>query len=283
MKGDLHCHTSYSDGSLSLESLALTAQRAGLDYIAITDHDTIDTFDEIDRLQPNFKIKFIKGVELSAYDYKRNRKVHILCYLPILRELIKEHCEKLSKDRRECALKMAEMVSEIYPLSVDDVLFYARYSKSLYKQHIVHALADRGYTNTIFGELYNKLFDSHTGSCYLSCSAPDVYKVIEMVGKSGGIAILAHPGVYNSYELAEELCEQGLIDGIEVNHSRNKMGDFNRLTKLADKYHLIKTGGSDFHGFYSSKPVQIGSCTTDEENINAIFSKAGFLNTIINK
>lgn len=273
IRGDLHCHTNFSDGSLSIYEAAQLAEREGMQYLAITDHDTIDTFDEIDLIQPKLSVTLIKGVELSAYDYKRHRKVHILCYMPLLKKDIKNHCERLCKERKDHAIRMIDMVARKYSITYHDVFHYARHCPSIYKQHIMHALADRGYTNSIFGELYDKLFDPKTGSCYLSCPAPDVYDVLDMVKNSGGIAVFAHPAVYNSYDLVVELCEQGLIDGIEVAHTRNKPGDKLKLTKLANKYGLLKTGGSDFHGMYSSLPVVIGDCYAKTKAMEEFINK----------
>ena len=85
---------------------------------------------------------------------------------------------------------------------------------------------------------------------------------------------MAHPRFYNSYELLENLCRENMIDGIEVMHPRNKEGDFDYLSSLADRYNLIKTGGSDFHGFHSMTPRPLGSCFTTDREVEKILALA---------
>ncbi len=272
LKGDLHCHTKFSDGSMSVLNAAKTAERMKIDYLAITDHDTIESFSEVESADKCLNVNLIKGVELSSYDYERKRNVHILCYMPVNTDEIEKHCRAMCKARKECAEEMTRMVAKKYPVMFDDIKEYADGSSSVFKTHIMHALADRGFTSSIISELFYELFDPKTGSCYLSCPSPDVYDVLRMAKESGGAVSFAHPGEYNSYELLEEVCKCGLIDAIEVSHSRNREGDLERLSGLADKFGLIKTGGSDFHGFYSRSPVKIGMCTTDSDNMNRLLA-----------
>ena len=82
MKGDLHCHTTLSDGSLGIEDIIMQAKRTGIDTISITDHDTMASFSRAPVLGDRYGVKVIPGVELSTWDKKRQSKVHILCYAP---------------------------------------------------------------------------------------------------------------------------------------------------------------------------------------------------------
>ncbi len=82
MIGDLHCHTTLSDGSLGIEDIIVQAKRTGVDFISITDHDTMSSISRAKVLGERYGIQTIPGVELSAWDKTRNRKVHILCYAP---------------------------------------------------------------------------------------------------------------------------------------------------------------------------------------------------------
>ena len=119
----------------------------------------------------------------------------------------------------------------------------------------MHALMEAGFTTGIYGPLYDKLFHPEQGSCYVETEYPDVYKVLNLIHSSGGIAVFAHPHIYNSFDLLQELCEKRLIDGIEVWHGKATQDDEAQLQEMCDTYHLIPTGGSDFHGMYSSRPV----------------------------
>lgn len=168
---------------------------------------------------------------------------------------------------------MLQKVMKLYPITSESVLRHATGSKSIFKQHIMHALIDYGYTNEFFGDLYQELFDSKTGSCYESVDYPDVGFVLDLIHSAGGLAVMAHPRYYDSFDLLEELCEKGKLDGVEVWHHTLKEGDEDRLLSIAQKYNLITTGGSDFHGQYNEAPVCIGAHTTPKESLDRIYKK----------
>jgi predicted metal-dependent phosphoesterase TrpH len=84
---------------------------------------------------------------------------------------------------------------------------------------------------------------------------------------------LAHPCVYNNFDLLEELAVAGLVDGVEVWHKSSTEEDRERMLKIAEKYDLIVTGGSDFHGFYSHYPISLGHYTTPVDSLNRILQK----------
>ena len=152
-----------------------------------------------------------------------------------------------------------------YPVPYDMILRRASGSTCIYKQHIMQALMDAGYTDEMFGEVFQKLFDSRSGIARTSFDYPDVFYALEIVKESGGAAVLAHPAVYNSYDVMLEMIEKGL-DGIEVHYPRARESDERELSELCEKHGLIKTGGTDFHGMNTSKVNPIGTCTaTDEE------------------
>lgn len=88
----------------------------------------------------------------------------------------------------------------------------------------MHALMDAGYALSIYGEEYDKLLVQGEHSCNVPIEYPDVYEVLETVHSAGGIAVLAHPRVYDSFDLLDELLEQKRLDGIEVWHPRNQKG-----------------------------------------------------------
>ena len=79
---DLHCHTKLSDGSMGIEDIIEQAKRTNIEWLSITDHDTMASFSRAGILGERFDVNILKGVELSAWDKKRSRKVHILCYAP---------------------------------------------------------------------------------------------------------------------------------------------------------------------------------------------------------
>lgn len=273
MKGDLHCHTRLSDGSEGIEEVISMSKRVGLDFLAITDHDTVASVSRSRVLARRYGIEVIPGVELSCIDRKRNRKVHMLCYLPEKPDRLEGHCAIVCENRRKAGKEMLAKVMKYFPITVEDVAKFSNHSTSLYKQHIMNALMCAGYTTHIFGGLFNELFDSKTGKVYVSVPYPDVYDMIDLIHQAQGLAVLAHPYEYQSLELLEELAAQGLLDGVEVYHSRCKTENEENLIRISQQHDLIMTGGSDFHGYYASKPSPLGNRYTPHESLNALFLK----------
>lgn len=271
MIGDLHCHTTLSDGSLGIEEVILQAKRMELDCLAITDHDTLSSSNRAKILGERYGVKIIPAVELSAWDKKRNRKVHILCYAPQKPERLEGLCLKSCVIRKECAKDMITKVMERYPIPIDAVRMYTKGCKSIYKQHIMRALVNYGYATELYGEINDKLFGYPDGECLVTREYPDVNFVLDLIHSSKGIAVMAHPYLYDNIDLLKELIDIGKIDGIEVNHFSANDKQKAELTKLANENDLIITGGSDFHGLYNSTITYIGSHTTDEENLDKLF------------
>ncbi len=272
MKGDLHCHTKLSDSSEGIEDVIALAKRIGLDFISLTDHDTMASFSRSKILAERYGIHVIPGVEFSAYDELRNRKVHILCYLPLKPDRLEGLCIRANESRKKAGNEMAKLVMKKYPITAESITKYSSGSNCIYKQHIMRALFDAGYTTSIYGGLFQELFNKETGSCLVSYRYPNVYEVLDAIHQAGGIAVMAHPSVYRSMDLLCELTEKGLLDGVEVYHPRNTQEDRNSCLSLAQKKGLLVTGGSDFHGMYSSTDRSfIGSEVVHRDALDQLF------------
>ena len=267
---DLHCHTKLSDGSLGIEDIIVQAKRTGIDFISITDHDTLSSFSRASVLGERYGVRVIQGVELSAWDKKRNRKVHILCYAPKKPDRLEGLCLKCCEIRKACAKEMVEKVMNLYPITLESVLRHATSSKSIFKQHIMHALIEYGYAMEFYGELNDKLFNLNDGICLVEREYPDVEYVLNLIHSARGVAVMAHPVLYDKIELLEELAENKKLDGVEVFHYSADEEQRKNLLEIAEKYNLIVTGGSDFHGLYNAVPTHLGSCTTSKENLDRI-------------
>ncbi len=272
MIGDLHCHTTLSDGSLGIEEVIMQSKRMGLDYLSITDHDTLSSTSRAAILGERYGVKIITGVELSAWDKSKNSKVHILCYAPQKPDRLEGLCLKSCEIRKSCAKDMINKVIEKYPIPPEAVLKYCKGSKSIFKQHIMRALVNYGYATELYGELDDELFNRKTGSCIVTREYPDVNFVIDLIHSSRGVAVMAHPYLFDNIELLVELAEKGKIDGIEVNHYTADEEKRKTLLEIANKYNLIVTGGSDFHGQYNMVPSHIGSNVTDDENLQKLLA-----------
>ena len=278
MKADLHCHTTLSDGSLGIEEVIAQAKRNGLNCLAITDHDTLSSMSRAAVLGNRYGVDIIPAVEFSSYDGKRNTKAHVICYTPKKPDRLEGLCLRTCEIRKVRGKAMSMKVIENFPITLENIIKYAAGSKAIYKCHIMHALMDYGYTIDLYGEVYDKLFSVNDGLCADIVKKeiedyPEVKFVSQLIRSAGGVSVLAHPRVYDNFDLVEELAADGLIDGVEVWHRSNKDGDVERLLEIAEKYDLITTGGSDFHGFYNHYPISIGHYTTPVESLNRILRK----------
>jgi len=274
---DLHCHTKLSDGSLGIEDVIAQAKRMNIDFLSITDHDTMSSFSRADVLGERHGVKILHGVELSAWDKERNSKVHILCYAPKKPDRLEVLCLKACEIRKACSKEMIEKVMEKFPITLESILKHTTSSKSIFKQHIMRALIDYGYALEFYGELDSELFNPKTGSCYVEREYPDVKAVLDLIHSARGVAVMAHPAQYDNIELLEELAKQGKIDGVEVDHYSADENYRSELRSLASKYELIETGGSDFHGLYNAVPTHLGSGSTTKENLDRIIKMANKL------
>ena len=271
MSIDLHCHTKLSDGSLGIDDLIMVAKKSGMTAIAITDHDSLAGTRRGQMIGERLGLQVIPGVEFSAYDKKRDKKVHILCYLPEFPDRLEGLCRKISNARKRAGQFMILKAAQRYPITPDFVVRCASGSTNIYKQHIMHALVECGYTTKIYGELYKELFSPESKNNIISkIDYPEPKEIIEAIHEAGGIAVLAHAGWYDNFELLEdELIELGL-DGVEVWHPKNSEEDRKRLMAIAKKNKLLMTGGSDFHGSYNAEPTKIGDCTMPKEELDLL-------------
>ena len=262
MKLDLHIHSNWSDSTLSIPRLVRLAKVLGLDAISITDHDTMAG--QVEALEEGKKqdLRIIPGVEISAFNPETGRKTHILAYNVRDTEALDRSCRPFLEARHQKNLDSVDRVAAVgYPISRDDVKEYSSLDGTVYRQHIMHALVDRGYSPTIYGPLYKKLFGPD-GLAVVKASYMSAEDAVRMVKDCGGLAVLAHPFQYDSMEYIPCLVALGLA-GIEYHHHTQTPERQEAVIQAARKYRLFLTGGSDFHGFYSEEALPPGSSGTE--------------------
>lgn len=261
---DLHCHTKISDGSMGIDELLSTAKRRGITALAITDHDAIAGATRAVIAGKRIGIDVIHGVEFSAYDKQRGRRVHILGYLCDFPDRLEGMCRRISAARRTAATEMVRKVLRYYPIIPESIARCASGSSAIYKQHIMHALMDAGYATSIFGDAYEKLFNRESGCAYVAIDYPDVREIIDLIHSAGGLAVLAHPYTYHSEELMEELVAEDKLDGIEVWRPTHTQEEIDTLIAFCQQHALLMTGGSDFHGMYAKTARPLGCQAPDD-------------------
>ena len=247
---DLHCHSTWSDGSATFGQLTALAKDSGLSAISVADHDTLAGF--MREEWQHTGITVVPGIEISAYDYRRGRKVHILGYGMQKFSLLEETCMPFLARRHETALKMVATIrSAGYEIREEDALKYAGPAGTLYRQHIMRALMDKGYTEAIYGPLYKELF-GRGGKAQLRIDYMDMRDAVHAVRESGGRAFLAHAFLYDSAEALPELINTGL-SGIEQVYPTHTIAQRQICAEIAECYGLGVSGGTDFHGLYGER------------------------------
>ncbi|WP_424237523.1 PHP domain-containing protein [Bhargavaea ginsengi] len=263
MKADLHVHSRYSDGADSVREVLQRAAEAGITHLSFVDHDTTDALEEALALGEEYGVTVIPGIEISAYDFKRNRKVHMLGYnygsdARHLRAL----CRPLLERRHRHTLEQAEKIRETgLRLDEEQVLAMVPEGGIVYKQHLMDLLTAQPFESADYQQLYRALFKDG-GPASGDIRYIDVFDAVRAIKADGGFAVIAHPGQLDSYGLIPELAAAGL-DGIERHHPDHTSEDHERVDRLAAEFSLFTTGGSDFHGRYGT-PVELGEFTSPD-------------------
>lgn len=272
MTMDLHVHSHYSDGSASVEELLQMASERGLTHLSLVDHDTVRSVEPARMKGREYGITVIPGVEISAYDFSRNRKVHILGYsfdkeAPNIQKL----CNPLLSRRHLNSLWQIEQLQKNgFPIELKEVIEKAEMSGTIYKQHIMDCLVTDAFNSRFYTQLYRQLFKDD-GICASDIEYVDAFAAVRAIKADNGYAVLAHPGQLDSFDIIPELVKHGL-DGIERNHPDHSPEDRMKVEHYARKYSLFQTGGSDFHGRYGQQ-VEVG----DETSPTELFEVASLL------
>ena len=276
MIGDLHCHSKLSDGSTGLDDLVFYAKRAGLDVIAVTDHDTMAGVARAQVLGQRYGLDVIPGCEVSCVDPDTNRRVHVLCYFPQKPNRLEPLFHKILSSRNRAGMEMIQRLMRQYPLTLEHVQRYSNSSKAIYKVHIMQALLDLGYDTKIYGDLYKQLFSSKSpGNVNAPVEYPSVYEALDYIRIAKGIPVMAHPSIYDSMELLERLAREGKLMGVEIDHPKNREEDKTTMRQLAEEYGLLVTGGTDFHGYYTSGHANpLATALTLEEDLKKLYKAA---------
>ncbi|GAB2929259.1 PHP domain-containing protein [Rhodococcus aerolatus] len=268
---DLHTHSTASDGTDSPAELVAHAAAAGLDVVAITDHDTTGGWAEAAAALPA-GLALVRGMELSCTS-AGGLTVHLLGYLvdPDARALADER-DRLQGERRSRLRAMAErMAADGYPVDPDEVMASATGSAG--RPHLAAALIRGGVvanTDEAFADL---LRDG--GPYYVDKADTPLADGVRLVRESGGVPVLAHalarPSDGRNLTLDEiaALVPAGLA-GLEVDHPEHAEPEREQLRALAAEHDLLVTGSSDYHG--DRKVNRLGQCTTADEQLERLLA-----------
>jgi predicted metal-dependent phosphoesterase TrpH len=253
---DLHSHTNESDGTCSPAELVEEAARAGVDVLGITDHDTFRGFDQAAPMARQAGIDPICGIELSTKLH--GQSVHLLGYFLGDNGLqgFRTWVLQMQESRRERNVRLAARLRELgFDLTLEEA--EARGRGMTGRPHFAQLMVDKGYVRNLREAFDEYLDESAKG--YVHRIEPQFAEGVARIRDAGGIASLAHPIRVkgNIPDLLPELCDAGL-NAIEAYHSDHARRDTEQYLGLAERFGLMVTGGSDFHG--AVKPgVLLGS------------------------
>lgn len=271
---DLHAHSTVSDGTDSPAQLVAAAAAAGLDVLALTDHDTTAGWAEAVEALPA-GMRLIRGAEFScvAPDGRGGQvSVHLLGYLfdPASEAILAEQA-RLRDERRERLRAMAvRMAADGFPVDADAVLGDLAPEAPAGRPHLARALVSARVADSV-DEAFRRFLGAG-GPYYIGRADTEILAAIGMVRAAGGVAVLAHPaarrrGPVVELEVIAELAAEGLA-GVEVDHPDHAGEDRAALRELAVAVDLVVTGSSDYHG--TNKTVSLGQETTDPRALERI-------------
>lgn len=268
MRIDLHAHTTASDGTDTPAELVAAAAAAGLDVVAITDHDTTSGWEQALAVRPP-GLTIVPGAEFSCVHHGaggRRVGLHLLGYLfdPDDAALRAER-SRLRESRRDRARIIVErLAADGYPITWDRVQAMAD-GGAVGRPHIGRALVEAGAVPDVSAAFAELL--SSRGKYYQRKADADVFDAIALIRAAGGLPVFAHPlarrrGPIVADETIAAMAAAGLV-GIEVDHPDHDAADREHAATLARELDLVPTGSSDYHGTNKSTPL--GACTTDPE------------------
>lgn len=254
---DLHLHTNHSDGEKSVEELIEFIHGKGINIFSITDHDTLEGLDEAKRLADSKNMIFVPGVEISTYF--EGGEVHVLGYFvdrgdEELRQFVSERFRRRVERAKEMLDKLRKMG---YFITFEDIL-YTSPGPYVGRPNIAMALVKKGYIKDKH-EAFTKELIGNNGKAYVPPDDCKPFEAVEKIKHAGGVPVLAHPGIFVN-QVKKGLDENDILklkdggmEGIEAFHSRHTSSDNLKYLKMARKYGMIVTVGSDYH--YGNNPT----------------------------
>lgn len=256
---DLHVHSNASDGTLTPSEVVHLALQKNLAAIALSDHDTVKGVPKAISAAEGTTLEVVPATELSCY--YQNVEIHVLGLFVDYKDAdFQAKLEELEQERMQRNLDMIALFQRDNISITLEELRAGNPRSVITRAHFARVLVEKGYCKD-----KNAAFDRYVGvGCPYYLPKPQITPELSLplITKAGGIPILAHPMLYKlGYRQVEELIQYLIplgLKGIEAYHSSNNISQSDKLRSLALKYHLVVSGGSDFHG--ANKPdIELGT------------------------
>ena len=257
MKIDLHIHTTESDGCLTVDEVLHIASQHGLSHISITDHDTTLGVEKAIKVCNNYGIRIIPAIEFSTI--YRDEEIHLLGYYKTLdNERLKKRLRVIREERTEITKDMVRRLQQNgISIKWDEVRAAASENGVICKTHIMYALRNKLREPEYIDWNHIASWFRQGGIAHIPYLGNPYQEAVDFIFETDGIPVLAHPGIINNKLLVEELLSYKPI-GLEVYYGywEDKEDKISHFLELSKKVAILATGGSDYHGFYST--VEIG-------------------------
>ncbi|GAA1351188.1 PHP domain-containing protein [Arthrobacter koreensis] len=270
MRIDLHTHSNVSDGTEAPGAVMASAAAAGLDAVALTDHDSTAGWGEAAEAARALGLTFVPGMEVSCRT-DNGISVHVLSYLHdpahpgLLAEIAKSRSARVSRAER-----MVERLAEDYPISWADVQEQVAPGATIGRPHIADALVAAGVVPSRSAAFAGIL--TGRSRYFVAHYAPDPAHAVRLIRDAGGVPVFAHPEASARGRVVGEQTYLEMIDaglaGLEIEHRDNPEDGRTYLRRLAAEHSLLVTGSSDYHG--TGKPNLLGENTTSAEVLERI-------------
>jgi 3',5'-nucleoside bisphosphate phosphatase len=267
-RADLHCHSTCSDGTLTVEELLQLAKKNGIQGLSITDHDTLGAYPEALILGKKLEIQVIPGVEFSTHF--KGKSVHILGYSfdfksPSLHHLCERHQLRREERNRLILEKLKTKNITIQP----EELASSSLLHTIGRPHIAKLLVEKGVVPDIATAFHRYIGDGK--SCYVQGTTFTIEETLDAIHQAKGLAVLAHPHLQNSRSFVADILQLP-FDGLECEYAKMPPQKNAPWIALALEKKLLMTGGSDFHG--SVKPnLKLGATAVDQEKFSPLLEQ----------
>ena len=242
LRADLHMHSVYSDGTLTIKKLLDYAKSKRLDIIAITDHDSTEGVSEALEYAKEINLRVIPGIELSTEH--NGESVHVLGYFNgEIPQTIKEFSARQHKFRRERIYNMAKNMESLYGFKID----FERLMKPIGAITRAHLIREIALSNPQYEKEYvykNCLSEGCPG--YISSTKLQTAEGIKFLKENGAIVVIAHPVLLKKNDVLELINDD--VDGLEAIYPKNKPMDEKLFRSICASRNMIVTAGSDYHG-----------------------------------
>jgi 3',5'-nucleoside bisphosphate phosphatase len=269
---DLHLHTTASDGLLHPAELVDMAWRAGIRTMSVTDHDTVAAVSQVGAVARDSGIAFVPGIEITAV--YEGRDVHMLGYFIDPENSAFE--QFLERQRADRVRRLGEMVDRLTdlgkPVNREKVLAKKEAGGSLGRPMVAKALVKAGHATDM-----RQAFDELIGEgkpAFVPRVGPEPSEVVSIIARAGGVCSLAHPGLLKRDDLIPGMVAAGLT-ALEAFHSDHDPETTERYLSLAQRYGILVSGGSDYHGEPVRRKAAFGTVGLPLEHFERLSACAG--------